>query len=144
MRLTSFVLPFLFTLGMLPALPAQAEISRSDAIAAYLQAWAEKSPAKRQQLLEKAVTEQVQFHDAFSTTRSRKEMDAMIVSTQAQFPGLRGEMVGRLREAGNAALFEWKLYGAEGQTLFFGVDAVSFADDGRLQRIEGFIDTRLQ
>lgn len=124
--------------------PARAEITPSEAVDFYLQAWAEKSPDKRQQLLEKSVTDQVHFQDPYSTTRSRKEMDGMIRGLQALYPGLRGEMIGKLRQTGNAALFEWRLAGEDGKTLFYGVDAVSFAGDGRLQRIDGFTDTRLQ
>ncbi|UXY16932.1 hypothetical protein N8I74_07930 [Chitiniphilus purpureus] len=144
MHLLRTLLPATLLLGVLPVTPARAETSRNQVIAAYVQAWSEAAPEKRRQLLEQAVVEQVQYLDPYSSAGSRKALDALIRDAHAQLPGLRGEVVGRLRQTGNAGLFEWKMYGAGGEVLFYGVDAVSFAADGRLQRIEGFFETRLQ
>lgn len=129
---------------VVPFSPAHAAPSPATTVAQYVRAWQEADPQARLKLLEQSVTDDVQYLDAYSRATNRQELAGVIAGLQAQYPGLRGEMVGYLRQAGNAALFEWKIVSAQGDPLFYGVDAISFASDGRLRRVEGFLNTGLR
>jgi hypothetical protein len=111
---------------------------------AYIQAWSETSVVKRDQQLAKLAIDAVKYTDEFNQVKTRAALSEMIGMLQEQIPGLRGEIIGPVRYMDKAALFEWKVYNAAGETLFYGVDAVQFADDGRLQRVDGFMNVGLK
>ncbi|WP_348946117.1 nuclear transport factor 2 family protein [Chitinibacter sp. FCG-7] len=129
-------------LGM--TITAHAAPTSTDVLNAYIQAWSEKSPEQRQKLLGKLVTDSVRYSDQFNQVKSRAALNEMIGTLHEQIPGLRGEIIGPVRFIDAAALFEWKVYNEAGEALFYGVDAVQFAEDGRLQRIDGFMNVGLK
>ncbi|WP_373976603.1 hypothetical protein NT239_07670 [Chitinibacter sp. SCUT-21] len=134
----------LATLWMGMTISAYAAPTGTDVLNAYMQAWSEKSPEQRQKLLGKIVTDSVRYSDQFNQVKSKAALSEMIGALQGQIPGLRGEIIGPVRFLETAALFEWKIYNEAGEVLFYGVDAVQFAEDGRLQRIDGFMNVGLK
>lgn len=131
-------------LMMASALAAQAKMTPEEVVATYMQAWGEKNTAKRTQLLQAAVTDKVRHNDSYSLAETRPELDGQITQMLSRYPGMQSKIVGTVRTTGSSALFEWSISDAAGAELFRGVDAVIFADDGRLQRIDGHIGLRLQ
>ncbi|QLG88823.1 hypothetical protein HQ393_11590 [Chitinibacter bivalviorum] len=132
------------SLMMASALAAQAKMNPEQIVSSYLQAWGEKDTAKREQILRAAVIDKVRHNDSYSLAETRPELDGQIVQMLSRYPGMQSKMVGNVRTTGSSALFEWSIVDAAGAELFHGVDAVIFADDGRLQRIDGHIGLRLQ
>ncbi len=104
----------------------------------YFAAWAEKDAAARGRALEGAVTEEVEFRDAFGCTSGRDELDAHIAASQVHVPGASLSRAGEPRQCQGMALVDWKVSGPGGMPFGSGTNVFQLAPDGRIARVVGF------
>jgi hypothetical protein len=116
----------------------------NDIAEAYLAVWNETDADKRQTLIEQLWTPDATYLDPMMQGRGHDELNVMIGQAQLQFPGLCFRCAGEGQAVGNHVRFSWHLAPAdaeEGQALLAGgTDFCTLANDGRLQRVCGFVD----
>ncbi len=104
----------------------------------WFAAWNESDGGKRRELLAACATPDVTFHDEYGALAGYEDLDAQIAATKIYMPGMTlvrdGEPV---RSHGNA-LVRWEVRDAQGQVKGRGLNAVTFAPDGRFSRVIGF------
>jgi hypothetical protein len=110
----------------------------SEAIQAYLDAWAEKDEAKRLALIEKAWAEDGLYVDPTSEGRGREALSQIIAGFHAQAQGARIELASGIDQHHNQIRFAWNFIQADGTTAIEGIDAGELAPDGKIARIVGF------
>lgn len=107
------------------------------AVDRYFAAWGEPDTARRRAVLGVVVTEDVQFHDAFSCTDGRDDLDAHLAAAQVYMPGVKLLREGDVRQCQGTALVEWAAKGADGEPRGRGTNVFDLAPDGRIARVVG-------
>jgi len=134
-----FVQGWRYQLSIFSKIVAAEQHAGAAAIAdAWFGAWNETDGARRRELLASCATPDVSFCDEYGVLSGYEDLDGQIAATKIYMPGLTLVRVGEpVRSHGNA-LVRWEMRGAEGQVKGKGVNAVTFAPDGRLARVVGF------
>lgn len=105
---------------------------------AWFAAWNEGDAARRAQLLEDCVCEDVEFRDAYGCVAGRAELAAHITAARQHMPGMRIERDGAPRQVQGRALVDWRVPGPGGSVAARGTNALELAPDGRMERVTGF------
>jgi len=116
-------------------------INVNETVVSYIAAWNERDPKRRRELVAKAWTEDGSYIDAHRRGAGHAAIDAMLATTQEQFPGYRLNLVSGI-EAHNAFVrFSWAAGGTQEAPLYLGgTDFATLAPDGRIKTVAGFVD----
>jgi uncharacterized protein YndB with AHSA1/START domain len=106
----------------------------------WFEAWAETDPRKRRELIEACAAPGITFHDPFSALAGYEDLESHIAAAQHFMPGSRSVRAGEPLVSHGDALVRWEIRNADGQVAGKGLNAVTFAPDGRLLRVTGFWD----
>ena len=106
----------------------------------YLACWNETDPAARQALIERHWTEGATYVDPLAAVAGRAGIEATIAAVQAQFPGFVFTQLGEMDAHHQQARFTWGLGMPGEQPLVEGFDVVVIDDEGRIDRVLGFLD----
>ena len=124
--------------------PAFSAANPTESVQLYIQAWSEKNVEKRKQLLSQSVSDDISHPNAPFPIQTRAELNRYIQQIQGQVDDLRADIVGNVILNKDTALFNWRIKDGSGALIAHGVDAVEFAKDGRLKRIDGFFDVNVE
>ena len=105
----------------------------------YLAMWNETDLALRADVIRAAWIESGHYIDPLMEGRGHDGLSAMVDGVQAQFPGARFRRTTGVDEHHALIRFGWELVGADGNAIAAGLDIGVVADDGRLDRIAGFL-----
>ncbi|WP_157253338.1 nuclear transport factor 2 family protein [Nonomuraea typhae] len=106
----------------------------------YLAAWNETDAAARAKAVAEVFTEDATYTDPLAAVAGHEGLSAVIAGAQEMFPGLvftPGEVFDAHH---NLARFTWHLGPAGGEAIAVGFDVAELAEDGRIQRVLGFLD----
>ncbi len=103
----------------------------------YLNAWNSADPAERARLLERSVSEDVEFVDPRTVLRGREALAAEIAHFQQRTPGVRVARASCVDRHHDRARYAWSIFAGGGKVMD-GLDAVQLDAEGRLLRIDGF------
>lgn len=105
----------------------------------YIDTWNEKDVGKRRALIDELYVADVEFTDPLVDIRGTEAVDAMVAGAQEQFAGLEFGL-GPVDGHHDIARFTWTL-GAPGaaELLVIGFDVIT-VEDGRIGRVQGFLD----
>ncbi|TDD61835.1 nuclear transport factor 2 family protein [Actinomadura darangshiensis] len=106
----------------------------------YLAIWNETDAAARRAAIDELWTENPVYVDPLGAAEGRDAIDAFVGAAQQQFPGLVFRAAGTVDAHHNVARFTWELGPEDGEALVVGFDVVAFDDDGRFDRVTGFLD----
>ncbi|MUN37961.1 nuclear transport factor 2 family protein [Actinomadura litoris] len=106
----------------------------------YLAIWNETDPAARRAAIDEVWTEEAVYVDPLGVAEGREAVDGFIAAAQQQFPGLVFSLEGDVDAHHDIARFTWGLGPEGGEALAVGFDVVVFAEDGRVDRVHGFLD----
>jgi uncharacterized protein YndB with AHSA1/START domain len=104
----------------------------------FFAAWAETDASARRAHLAAAVTEDVEFRDAYGCIRGVDDLSKHIIAVQLHMPGSRPVRSGEPRQCQGSALIDWNALDRDGQVWATGTNAVELAPDGRLASVVGF------
>jgi uncharacterized protein YndB with AHSA1/START domain len=104
----------------------------------YFALWSEAEAAVRRHGLRAAVTDDVEFRDAFGCTSGRDELGDQITAALMHMPGTRLVRSGDVRHCQGTAIVDWTAQGADGKARGAGTSVFGLAPDGRIERITGF------
>jgi hypothetical protein len=106
----------------------------------YLAIWNETDPAARRAAIDDLWTENPHYVDPLGEAQGRDAIDAFVGAAQQQFPGLVFRPAGAVDAHHNVARFTWELAPEGGEAVAVGFDVAVFAEDGRFDRVHGFLD----
>lgn len=113
--------------------------SLQEIVQAYLDAWNADDPGERKSLLERAVSDDVEFVDPMKQLVGRDALAAHIADVRTKFAGVMFASGGEL-DAHNGKLRAPWIAERSGQVVLRGLDVDDVGRDGRLTRIIGFFD----
>jgi ketosteroid isomerase-like protein len=88
-----------------------------------------------------ALTEDAVYTDPISDVRGHAEVTEMIAGAHAQFPGFEYRLTGEPDGHHGIVRFTWELVSlADGSAPLAGFDVATFAEDGRVSSVLGFLD----
>ncbi|TMQ96667.1 nuclear transport factor 2 family protein [Actinomadura soli] len=106
----------------------------------YIAIWNETDPAARRAAIDEMWTDSPVYVDPLGVAEGRDAIDAFVGAAQQQFPGLVFRVAGTVDAHHNVARFTWELGPEGGEAVAVGFDVAVFADDGRFDRVHGFLD----
>lgn len=107
------------------------------AVQAYIRPW---NAAERAAALDAAVTPDVRYVDPLADVAGSAALGQVIAGVQAQFGGMELRLHGAVDAHHDVARFQWALGPAGAEPLVIGFDTVTFAEDGRISTVNGFLD----
>jgi SnoaL-like protein len=108
---------------------------------AYIAMWNETSADARRATVARAFSDDGTYLDPVMVGEGTEGIDAMVAGAQAQFPGVRFELVSDPDHHHDRLRFAWRMVGGDGASeLARGVDFATLADDGRLRSVTGFLE----
>jgi hypothetical protein len=105
----------------------------------YLAMWNETDTDKRSRHIRDAWIETGHYIDPLMEGRGHDGLSAMVDGVQQQFPGARFRRTSGVDRHHGLIRFGWELVAADGALVAAGLDIGVVADDGRLDRIAGFL-----
>ena len=112
----------------------------ADIVARYFAVWNEMDADRRRALIAQTWTEESSYLDPLMQGNGHSGIEALVQAVHQQFPGYRFRQIGAVDGHHNHIRFSWELGPVEGQAPIGGTDVATLADDGRLQRVLGFLD----
>jgi SnoaL-like domain len=106
----------------------------------YLAAWNATDPAARREAIAAVFTPDARYVDPMADVRGHDGVDALIAGAQAQFAGLEFSPGDVLDAHHDVVRFTWHLGPAGAEPVVIGFDVAEVAEDGRLERVHGFLD----
>jgi hypothetical protein len=109
----------------------------------YLAAWNATDPATRREAIAAVFTPDARYVDPMADVRGHDGVDALIAGAQEQFAGLEFSPGDVLDAHHDVVRFTWHLGPAghkDGEPVVIGFDVAEVAEDGRLERVHGFLD----
>ncbi|HET9104568.1 MAG TPA: nuclear transport factor 2 family protein [Solirubrobacteraceae bacterium] len=106
----------------------------------YLAVWNETDPAQRRRRLEEGWSDQALYVDPMVSASGREQIDQMIATVQAQFPGFAFHLAGAVDAHHQQLRFGWELGPGAGPAPVAGFDVVVCDADGRIEQVRGFLD----
>jgi hypothetical protein len=108
--------------------------------AAYLDAWNEADPARRQALLAQGWSEDARYADPLMQAEGRERIAQMIETARDSFPGHGFTLEGSPDGHGPFLRFSWALAPRGGAPVARGFDVLRLDGEGRIQDVIGFLD----
>src|SRR3954447_3935401 len=105
----------------------------------YLAMWNETDEGRRAVLIRTAWIDTGHYIDPLMEGRGHDGLSAMVDGVQAQFPGAEFRRTSGVDQHHGLIRFGWELVGTDGSLIAAGLDIGVVADDGRLDRIAGFL-----
>jgi hypothetical protein len=113
----------------------------NETVVRYIAAWNERDPKRRRELVAATWAEDGSYIDAHRNGKGHGAIDAMLATTQAQFPGYRLNLVSGIEVHNNFVRFSWAAGGTSEAPLYLGgTDFATLAPDGRISVVAGFVD----
>ena len=113
----------------------------NETVVRYIAAWNERDPKRRRDLVAETWTEDGSYIDAHRNGKGHGAIDAMLATTQAQFPGYRISLVSGIEAHNGFVRFSWAAGGTNEAPLYLGgTDFATLAPDGRIKVVAGFTD----
>ena len=113
----------------------------NETVIRYLAAWNERDAKRRRDLVVETWTEEGSYIDAHRHGNGHSAIDAMLATTQAQFPGYRLNLVSGIEALNNFVRFSWAAGGTKDAPRYIGgTDFATLAPDGRIKTVAGFTD----
>jgi hypothetical protein len=113
----------------------------NDLVGRYLAAWNEPDAAARRRAVAELWTEDGGYVDPLAAVTGHQAILAVITAAREMFPGHVFQQVDGVDGHHDIARFRWQLVPAEGgEPVAIGFDVAVIAEDGRLQRVYGFLD----
>jgi hypothetical protein len=109
----------------------------------YLAAWNATDPAARREAIAAAFTPDARYVDPMADVLGHDGVDALIAGAQQQFAGLTFTPGEVLDAHHDVVRFTWHLGPAgneDAEPVVIGFDVAEVAEDGRLERVHGFLD----
>lgn len=106
----------------------------------YIATWNEKDPVALRAAVTELWTEDGVYIDPLAEAEGTDAITAVIGAVQAQFPDFTFRLGPNVDAHHNLARFTWELGPAGGEAVVIGFDVVVGTDDGRLDRVHGFLD----
>ena len=110
----------------------------------YLGVWNEADDERRAVLAGQLFTEEATYVDPLVAAAEPQMIAATIAAVRGQFPGWTFRQVGGADAHNTFARFRWALSpdssGAPEDAPVIGFDVATFAEDGRIERVVGFLD----
>lgn len=103
----------------------------------YFFMWNETDPAKIRGHLEKAVTHDFEFCDPLHFHVGHDDLEANVKATRAQHPDAHFGPSTAIDQHHNRLRYNWEFRKGT-HLVLVGFDAVTMADNGLIQRIDGF------
>ena len=111
----------------------------SELIDTYCQAWSEALPARRAELLERALEPTATYTDPTAHTVGISELLTHIDKVLARRPGSRVVRTSELDSHHRMVRFHWRAIELNGNELPEGIDVAFISEDGRrIEKIIGF------
>jgi SnoaL-like protein len=108
---------------------------------AYIAMWNETDAGARRAIVGQAFGDDGTYLDPLMSGEGADGIDAMVAGAQAQYPGVRFELVSGPDHHHDRVRFAWRMVGGNGGgELARGVDFATLADDGRLRSVTGFLE----
>ena len=105
----------------------------------YLEMWNEPDQARRADLIRTAWIESGHYVDPLMESRGYDGLSTMVDGVQQQFPGATFRRTSGVDQHHALIRFGWELVAADGTSIVAGLDIGVVSDDGRLDRIAGFL-----
>lgn len=105
----------------------------------YIALWNETDPKRRRALLAESWTEDATYADPLIQRAGHSEINDLIATVQARFPGFRFALAGPVDGHGQHLRFSWTLGPDGGAPVIEGTDFAR-AEAGRLKAVTGFLD----
>jgi hypothetical protein len=117
----------------------QTAIDLDTILTTYLSAWNATDAGERLVLLERSVTDDIEFIDPMKHALGRDALAGHIAETQAAYPGLTFAAGGDSDGHNNLVRQPWAALRGD-EVVLRGLDIDEVAPDGRLSKIIGFFD----
>jgi hypothetical protein len=104
----------------------------------YLAAYSEPDPARRDELVARAWSDDGRLVDPPMQADGHAEIHAMAAAVQDSFPGTRFRRASVVQEHHGFARYAWELIDEQDRPVLAGMDVAEVATDGRLARVVGF------
>ena len=92
----------------------------SETVVRYIAAWNERDPKRRRELVAETWTEDGSYIDAHRHGKGHGAIDAMLATTQSQFPGYRLNLISGIEAHNNFVRFSWAAGGTNEAPLYLG------------------------
>ena len=112
----------------------------SDIAERYLACWNETDPEARRALIDRHWSEDASYIDPLAAVAGREAIEATIAAVQAQFPGFVFCQLSEMDAHHQQARFGWGLGAPGAEPMIEGFDVVVIDDEGRIERVYGFLD----
>jgi SnoaL-like domain len=109
-------------------------------VSAYLTAWNARDDQARAAAAERAFAPTATYVDPVVAADGRDSLVAVIAGVQQQFPGLTFTPGEVLDAHHDVVRFTWHLGTPEQPDLIVGFDVATLGEDGRIERVVGFLD----
>jgi uncharacterized protein YndB with AHSA1/START domain len=109
-------------------------------LAAYINAWAERDPLVRRQLLTECWAEDGVFRDAMGYAEGIDDLNEYIATAQRFAPNMLMTRDGRPSRAHGFVSHRWRMVSPDGTTMMTGTNTLELTDDGRIRSVVGFWD----
>lgn len=111
-------------------------------VAAYFTAW-NAATDERPDAVTAAFTPEAYYCDGAAEASGHQSIVRMMDEVMEQFEGSSFAISSPIDAHHRQARFGWRMTGPDGETLIEGIDAVRFADDGRISTALGFFGVEL-
>jgi hypothetical protein len=116
----------------------------SDIAQRYIDTFNETDPGRRRAQLEALYAPDARYVDPHVELAGPGEIDAFISTTQERFPGYEFRLGGPVDAHHDQARFQWHVGPAgDPDPMYVGFDVI-VTEDGRVQRVYGFLDAAPQ
>ncbi len=113
----------------------------TDLVQRYLEVWNETDPYIRLAAVECLWTDDGRYVDPLATVTGHAQIADLIGAVQQQAPGHVFRLLDGIDAHHNLARFSWELVPKDGgESLAEGFDVAVTGDDGRINRVLGFLD----
>jgi hypothetical protein len=111
-----------------------------DLVHRYIETWNERDAGRRRATIDAVYAERCAYTDPLGAVGGREGIDGFIAAVQTQFPGAIFSLAGGVDAHHDVARFTWhaRLPGVA-DPVAIGFD-VAVIEEGRIQRVYGFLD----
>ncbi|MGA7669308.1 MAG: nuclear transport factor 2 family protein [Nitrolancea sp.] len=107
----------------------------------YIAIWNETDGGRRRDLIAQTWDDDSSYVDPLFSADGHEGIDALVAGFQQQFPEHRFRLSSEIDQHHDRVRFSWELMEPiDGLAIVKGTDFGLVAEDGRLQRITGFLD----